>query len=55
MSISSNTAQTRELSELRNHLKWLDEERRKSGRKMAELEQRLAQQGRELADRDQKI
>ena len=55
MSLSTNTAQTRELSELRNHLKWLDEERRKSARKMAELEQRLAQQGRELADRDQKI
>jgi chromosome segregation ATPase len=55
MSLSSNTAQTRELTELRNHLKWLDEERRKSTRKMAELEQRLAQQGRELSDRDQKI
>ncbi len=55
MSISANTAQTRELTELRNHMKWLDEERRKSGRKMAELEQKLAQQGRELADRDQKI
>ena len=55
MSLSSNTAQTRELTELRNHLKWLDEERRKSSRKMAELEQRLAQQGRELAERDQKI
>ncbi len=55
MSLSSNTAQTRELTELRNHLKWLDEERRKSSRKMAELEQRIAQQGRELADREQKI
>lgn len=55
MSLSSNPAQMRELTELRNHLKWLDEERRKSSRKMAELEQRLAQQGRELADRDQKI
>lgn len=55
MSLSSNTAQTRELTELRNHLKWLDEERRKSSRKMAELEQRLAQQGRDLAERDQKI
>lgn len=55
MSIGSNTAQTRELTELRDHLKWLDEERRKSSRKMAELEQRLAQQGRDLADRDQKI
>lgn len=55
MSLASNTAQTRELTELRNHLKWLDEERRKSGRKMAELEQRLAQQGRDLAERDLKI
>lgn len=55
MTLSSNNAQTRELGELRNHLKWLDEERRKSARKMAELEQRLAQQGREVAERDQKI
>ena len=55
MTLSSNTAQTREIGELRNHLKWMDEERRKSGRKMTELEQRLAQQGRELAERDQKI
>ncbi len=55
MTLSSNTAQTRELGELRNHLKWLDEERRKSARKMAELEQRLAQQGRDLTERDQKI
>ena len=55
MSLSPNTAQMRELGELRNHLKWLDEERRKSTRKMAELEQRMAQQGRDLAERDQKI
>ncbi|MBP6017100.1 MAG: hypothetical protein KA586_10305 [Candidatus Promineofilum sp.] len=55
MSLGSNTAQTRELTELRDHLKWLDEERRKSSRKMAELEQRLAQQGRDLVERDQKI
>jgi chromosome segregation ATPase len=55
MTLSSNTAQTREIGELRNHLKWMDEERRKSGRKMTELEQRIAQQGREVAERDQKI
>lgn len=55
MTLNSNTAQMRELGELRNHLKWLDEERRKSARKMTELEQRLAQQGREVAERDQKI
>lgn len=55
MSLNQNAPQMRELDELRNHLKWLDEERRKSTRKMAELEQRVAQQGRELTERDQKI
>ena len=55
MTLSSNTAQTREIGELRNYLKSMDEERRKSGRKMIELEQRLAQQGRDLSERDQKI
>jgi len=33
----------------------MDEERRKSGRKLTEVEQRLAQQGRDLAERDRKI
>ena len=55
MTLSSSSAQTREIGELRNQLKWMDEERRKSGRKLTELEQRLAQQGRELAERDRKI
>jgi len=55
MTLSSNSPQTREIGELRNQLKWMDEERRKSGRKMTELEQRLAQQGRDLAERDRKI
>jgi chromosome segregation ATPase len=55
MSLSGGTAQSREIGELRNHMKWLDEERRKSTRKMTELEQKLAQQGRELAERDQRI
>jgi chromosome segregation ATPase len=55
MSLSAGTAQSREIGELRNHMKWLDEERRKSTRKMTELEQKLAQQGRELAERDQRI
>ena len=31
-----------ELGEFRKRLEWLDEERRKSGRKLAELEQRSA-------------
>lgn len=55
MSTSFSPTQTRDLDELRNHLKWLDEERRKSSRKVTELEQRLAQQGRELVERDRKI
>lgn len=55
MAFSANTAQTRELTELRNHLKWLDEERRKSARKLGELEQRFAQQGRDLSDRERRI
>lgn len=55
MSTGASTAQTREISELRNHLKWLDEERRKSTRKFTDLEQKLAQQGRDLAERDQRI
>lgn len=55
MALSSNNPQMRDLNELRDHLKWIDDERRKSGRQMAELEQRLAQQGRELSERNQKI
>ncbi|MCA9865416.1 MAG: hypothetical protein KC410_02870 [Anaerolineales bacterium] len=44
-----------ELGEFRKRLEWLDEERRKSGRKLAELEQRSALQERELASRDRRI
>jgi len=55
MSLSPSTAQSREISELRNHLKWIDEERRKATRKMTDLEQKLAQQGRELVEREQRI
>lgn len=44
-----------ELSEFRKRLEWLDEERRKSGRKLAELEQRSALQERELAARERRI
>ncbi len=55
MAFSSNTTQSREMTELRNHLKWLDEERRKTSRKLTEVEQRLAQQGRDLTERDKRI
>lgn len=55
MTSRPDTQQARDLGELRNHLKWLDEERRKASRKVADVEQRLAQQGRDLAERDRKI
>lgn len=44
-----------EIGEFRKRLEWLDEERRKSGRKLAELEQRSALQERELAARERRI
>ena len=44
-----------EIHELRKRIEWLDEERRKSSRKLAELEQRGALQDRELAGRDKRI
>jgi hypothetical protein len=47
--------QAQELQELRKQLDWLDEERRKSGRKLAELEQKLEIRERDISGRDQRI
>lgn len=44
-----------EFSELIKRVEWLDEERRKSTRKLAELEQRLQLQEREISGREQRI
>lgn len=55
MALSPNSAQSREFTELRNHLKWLDEERRKTARKLGEMEQRIAQQGRDITEREKRI
>ncbi|MFZ0546480.1 MAG: hypothetical protein WAM60_13630, partial [Candidatus Promineifilaceae bacterium] len=44
-----------ELSELVSRLEWMDEERRKTGRKLAEMEQRLNYQEREIEGREQRI
>jgi len=49
------SALEQEVGELRKRLEWLDEERRKSGRKLAELEQRATLAERELATRDRRI
>lgn len=44
-----------EFSELVKRVEWLDEERRKGTRKLAELEQRLQLQEREISGREQRI
>ena len=47
--------ETSELEELRSRMDWLDQERRKSNRKLAELEQQITLQQREVNTRDQRI
>ena len=44
-----------EVGELRKRLEWLDDERSKSSRKLAEIEQRATLAERELASRDRRI
>lgn len=44
-----------ELSDLRNRIEWLEEERRKTARKLSEMEQRVTLQNRELNGREQRI
>lgn len=46
---------SQEIDELRNRLEWIDDERRKGARRLAELEQRLTLQDREITGRDQRI
>lgn len=52
---NNHTSQMQEISEIRNHVEWLDGERRKSSRKVAELEQKLILQERQLSGRKQRI
>ena len=52
---SSTSALDQDVGELRKRLEWLDEERRKSGRKLVELEQRAVLAERELVSRDRRI
>jgi chromosome segregation ATPase len=44
-----------EIKELQNRMEWLDNERRKANRKVAELEQKFELQRREIKDRDDRI
>lgn len=50
-----SNALEQEVSEIQKRLEWFDEERRRSVRKLAELEQRSELQERELAGRDRRI
>jgi chromosome segregation ATPase len=52
---TNGTLNQEELSELVSRLEWMDEERRKTGRKLAEMEQRLNFQEREIEGREQRI
>ena len=49
------TPQEQEIADLRKQLEWLDEERRKSSRKVAELEQKIEVRERDVTARDQRI
>ena len=49
------TTMAQELEEIRNRMDWLDGERRKTTRKLAEIEQRVELQVRELEGREQRI
>lgn len=52
---SNSSVQAQEINELRKRLEWMDEERRKSLRRVSELEQRLALQEREIGTREQRL
>ncbi len=51
----ASTNQNQVIKDLQNRLDWLDQERRKQNRKVAELEQKLELQTREIEQREQRI
>ncbi|MBE2225394.1 MAG: hypothetical protein IAF02_27915, partial [Anaerolineae bacterium] len=55
MAKKETTPQEQAVEDLRKQLDWLDEERRKSSRKIAELEQKLEIRERDISSRDQRI
>ena len=55
MAKPSGSGESQELRDLRQQVEWQDEERRKVGRKLTEIEQRVLLQEREIAPRDQRI
>ena len=52
---ANSSAMVQELSELRSRVAWLDEERRKYLRRVAELEQQINAQERKRTDADQRV
>ena len=55
MANKTNPAYEQVLEELRTRVEWMDEERRKSARRLSDLENRLALQERELDSRERRI
>lgn len=55
MNSTTSSSMQQELGELRKRVEWLDEERRTSLRKLAEIEQRTTLYERELISRDRRI
>lgn len=55
MAKPTGSGESQELRDLRQQVEWQDEERRKVGRKLTEIEQRVVLQEREIAARDQRI
>lgn len=53
--MATNSTNTQNLEELRNRLEWFDEERRKSSRRLNDLEKTVASQAKELQSRDRRI
>jgi len=55
MAKPTGSSESQEIRDLRQQVEWQDEERRKVGRKLTEIEQRVILQEREIASRDQRI
>ncbi|HSM56159.1 MAG TPA: hypothetical protein VK879_08400 [Candidatus Sulfomarinibacteraceae bacterium] len=51
----NNSSRLPDLEEIHNRLEWIDEERRKSTRRIAELEKKVALQEREIENRESRI
>jgi len=54
-SSSTDSNNLQEIEQLRNQVEWLDQERRKANRKLAEMEQQFTLLGREISGREQRI